>query len=100
MMQKRLQPRIDDYCLTVIRNASVCVVGFADQVGIEFVNLRDTPVVRAEAEQIDLVGPVHTPLGSNPRYVVTSLRTPAWTARPLYHDLSCAPGDPHTRIAP
>jgi uncharacterized protein len=67
LMQKRLQPRIDDYCLTVIRNASVCVVGFTDQVGIEFVNLRDTPVVRAEAEQIDLVWPAHTPQGSNPR---------------------------------
>src|SRR5258708_26446051 len=98
MMQKRLQPRIDDHCLPVIRNASVCVVGFADQVGIEFFNLRDTPVVRAEAEQIDLVWPAHTPLGSNPRYVVTSLRNAAWDARALYKDLYCARGEAENRI--
>jgi predicted pyridoxine 5'-phosphate oxidase superfamily flavin-nucleotide-binding protein len=62
MMRRRLQPRIDDYCLTVIRNASVCVVGFSDQAGIVFINLRATPVLRTGAEHIDLVWPAGTAL--------------------------------------
>ncbi|WP_050425204.1 hypothetical protein [Bradyrhizobium tropiciagri] len=57
MMHRRLQRQIDDYCLTVIRNASVCVVGLAKQAGVVFVNLRATPVVTAEAERVDLVWP-------------------------------------------
>ncbi|GKQ54000.1 hypothetical protein [Bradyrhizobium sp. Ce-3] len=57
MMHRRLQRQIDDYCLTVIRSASVCVVGFADRAGVVFVNLRATPVVKAEAERVDLVWP-------------------------------------------
>jgi len=57
MMHRRLQRQIDDYCLTVIRSASVCVVGLADQAGVVFVNLRATPVVTAEAERVDLVWP-------------------------------------------
>jgi hypothetical protein len=40
----------------------------------------------------------HTPLGSNPRYVVTSLRNAAWKARPLYEDLYCARGEAENRI--
>jgi len=40
----------------------------------------------------------HTPLGSNPRYVVTSLRNAAWDARALYEDLYCARGEAENRI--
>ena len=40
----------------------------------------------------------HTPLGSNPRYVVTSLRNAAWDARGLYEDLYCARGEAENRI--
>ncbi|SEC67433.1 hypothetical protein [Bradyrhizobium erythrophlei] len=57
MMRRRLQPRIDDHCMTVIRSASVCVVGFAGQAGIAFINLRATPVITAEADRVDLVWP-------------------------------------------
>jgi hypothetical protein len=39
-----------------------------------------------------------TPLGSNPRYVVTSLRRSAWDARRLYEDLYCARGEAENRI--
>jgi len=34
----------------------------------------------------------------NPRYVVTSLATPAWPAQQLYEDLYCARGDMENRI--
>ncbi len=40
----------------------------------------------------------HTPLGSNPRYVVTSLKRSAWDARRLYEDLYCARGEAENRI--
>ncbi len=40
----------------------------------------------------------YTPLGSNPRYVVTSLRHAAWNARGLYEDLYCARGEAENRI--
>ena len=60
MMQRRLQPRIDDHCMAVIGHASVCVVGFADQAGIVFVNLRTAPLLRAEAEHIELLWPAGT----------------------------------------
>ena len=40
----------------------------------------------------------HTPQGSNPRYVVTSLKTSAWDARRLYEDLYCARGEAENRI--
>ena len=40
----------------------------------------------------------HTPLGSNPRYVVTSLRNAAWDAGALYEDLYCARGEAENRI--
>ena len=40
----------------------------------------------------------HTPLGSNPRFVVTSLRNAAWEARALYEDLYCARGEAENRI--
>jgi hypothetical protein len=35
---------------------------------------------------------------SNPRFIVTSLRTEAWGARQLYEDLYCARGDMENRI--
>jgi hypothetical protein len=57
MMRRRLQPRVDDHCMAVIRSASVCVVGFADQPGIAFINLRAKPVITAEADRVDLVWP-------------------------------------------
>jgi Transposase DDE domain group 1 len=40
----------------------------------------------------------HTPLGSNPRFVVTSLKRSAWDARRLYEDLYCARGECENRI--
>lgn len=57
MMHRRLQRQIDDYCLTVIRSASVCVVGLADRAGVVFFNLRAAPVVVAEADRVDMVWP-------------------------------------------
>lgn len=62
MMQRRLQPRIDAHCLTVIRAAAVCIVGFAGHAGFAFINLRANPVVRAEGDRIDLIWPADTPL--------------------------------------
>ncbi len=40
----------------------------------------------------------HTPLGSNPRFVVTNLKRSAWDARRLYEDLYCARGECENRI--
>jgi len=40
----------------------------------------------------------HTPQGSNPRYVVTSLKASAWGARALYEELYCARGEAENRI--
>jgi hypothetical protein len=40
----------------------------------------------------------HTPLGANPRYVVTSLSHAAWDAPALYEDLYCARGEAENRI--
>ena len=40
----------------------------------------------------------HTPQGSNPRFVVTSLRCAAWEARALYEKLYCARGECENRI--
>jgi len=40
----------------------------------------------------------HTPQGSNPRFVVTSLKTSAWEARALYETLYCARGEAENRI--
>ena len=58
MMKKRLQSHVDDYCQTIIQNASLCALGFADPgADIEFLNLRDAPVVRAEADRIFLSWP-------------------------------------------
>lgn len=58
MMKKRLQSHIDDYCQTIIQNASVCALGFADQAAdMEFLNLRDAPVVWADADRIALSWP-------------------------------------------
>lgn len=58
MMKKRLQSHVDDYCQIIIQHASVCAVGFAATgADIEFLNLRDAPVVRAEADRISLSWP-------------------------------------------
>jgi len=40
----------------------------------------------------------HTPQGSNPRFVVTSLKKITWEARPLYETLYCARGECENRI--
>jgi len=40
----------------------------------------------------------HTPQGSNPRFVVTSLKAQAWEARTLYEVLYCARGECENRI--
>ena len=40
----------------------------------------------------------HTPLGSNPRFVVTTLKPSACRARELYEDLYCARGEAENRI--
>lgn len=58
MMKKRLQSQIDDYCLTMIQHSSVCAVGFIDPaLDIAYFNLRDTPVMRAEGDCIELAWP-------------------------------------------
>lgn len=57
MMHKRIQKEVDDHCLTVIGNSSVCVVGFAGQSGIVFINLRDKPVLGASGNSIELSWP-------------------------------------------
>jgi hypothetical protein len=40
----------------------------------------------------------HTPQGSNPRFIVTSLPRSMWDARALYEDLYCARGEAENRI--
>jgi hypothetical protein len=40
----------------------------------------------------------HTPQGSNPRFVVTSLARSMWDPRALYEDLYCARGEAENRI--
>jgi len=40
----------------------------------------------------------HTAQGSNPRFVVTSLKTSAWKARALYETLYCPRGECENRI--
>lgn len=40
----------------------------------------------------------HLEKGSNPRFVVTSLKAEEWLARALYEDLSCARGEMEKRI--
>ncbi|MBR1222194.1 hypothetical protein JQ557_29620 [Bradyrhizobium sp. U87765 SZCCT0131] len=62
MMHRRLQQRIDDYCLMMIRSAAVCIVGFSGQAGIAFINLRSAPTATTEAERIDLAWPADTEL--------------------------------------
>lgn len=60
MMKKRLQATIDAHCLTIIENASVCAVGFIDPaLDIEYFNIRDTPVLRAEGNHITLAWPAN-----------------------------------------
>ena len=39
-----------------------------------------------------------TPLGPNPRFIVTSLTAKRWQARALYEDPYCARGDMENRI--
>lgn len=61
LMKKRLQPEIDEHCLTVIRNASVCAVGFADPtLDIEYIDIRSTPVLQAEGQRIVFAWPAGT----------------------------------------
>lgn len=58
MMHKRLQRRLDEYCLLMIRQAAVCAVGFADpRLDIEYLDLRHHPVLRAEGQYILLPWP-------------------------------------------
>jgi hypothetical protein len=40
----------------------------------------------------------HLEKGANPRFVVTSLPAESWSARPLYEELYCAPGERENRI--
>jgi len=40
----------------------------------------------------------HLEKGANPRFVVTSLSSAAWAARPLYEDLYCARGEMENRL--
>lgn len=62
LMKKRLQPAIDDHCLTVIRNASVCVVGLAGSDSpIAFLDLCATPVIHAEGTRIRMAWPALLP---------------------------------------
>ena len=63
LMKKRLQPRIDAHCASIIERASVCAVGlFAAPVTIHYLNLRATPVLHADGDTIVLTWPADTPL--------------------------------------
>lgn len=74
MMKKRLQSQVDDYCQTIIEKAAVCALGFADPAAdIEFLNLRDAPVVHSQGDRIAMSWPADKALppvlapGSRPR---------------------------------
>lgn len=63
LMKKRLQPRIDAHCASIIERASVCAVGlFAAPVAIHYLNLRATPVLQAHGNTLVLSWPTDTPL--------------------------------------
>ena len=55
MMDKRLQPRLDAHCLTMLKHAVLCVAGFAGRQGFAFLNLRDHPIRKAQDNVIELV---------------------------------------------
>ncbi|MEH6493590.1 hypothetical protein [Halopseudomonas sp.] len=62
MMHKRLQRELDDYCLTIIRHASVCAVGFIDDaLDVAYLDLRNHPVLQAEGQNILLSWPASKP---------------------------------------
>lgn len=62
MMHKRLQRELDDYCLSIIRHASVCAVGFVDdRLDVEYLDLRNHPVLQAEGQDILLRWPASKP---------------------------------------
>ncbi|WP_321349961.1 hypothetical protein [Halopseudomonas oceani] len=62
MMHKRLQRELDDYCLTIIRHASVCAVGFIeDALDVTYLDLRNHPVLQAEGHTIVLPWPAGKP---------------------------------------
>lgn len=63
MVKRRLQPRIDVHCASIIERAAVCAVGVATaSAAIHYLNLRETPVVHAEGDTIVLTWPTDTPL--------------------------------------
>lgn len=58
MMSKRLQPSIDEYCLTIIEHSTACALGYLDPaVDIQYFNLSDGGVMRAEGRDIHLAWP-------------------------------------------
>jgi len=67
MLQKRLQRRVDEYCLLMIRQAAVCAVGFADpRLDVEYLDLRHHPVLRAEGQDILLSWPADKAIPRQP----------------------------------
>lgn len=63
LMKKRLQPRIDAHCASIIERASVCAVGFfAAPLAIHYLNLRASPVLHAEGDTLVLSWPADTQL--------------------------------------
>lgn len=67
MMHKRLQRRLDEYCLLMIRQAAVCAVGFADpRLDIEYLDLRHHPVLGAEGQDILLPWPADKAVPQQP----------------------------------
>ncbi|MAD01663.1 hypothetical protein CNQ84_16140 [Pseudomonas abyssi] len=62
MMHKRLQRALDDYCLTIIHQASLCAVGFIDDaLDVTYLDLRNHPVLQAEGQDILLRWPASKP---------------------------------------
>ncbi|RIA22295.1 hypothetical protein DFO61_2970 [Ectopseudomonas oleovorans] len=58
MMSKRLQPTIDEYCLTIIEHSTACALGYLDPaLDIQYFNLSDGGVMRAEGRDIHLAWP-------------------------------------------
>lgn len=58
MMKKRLQPTIDEYCRTIIERSTACALGCLDPaLDIQFFNLSENGLLRAEGRDIHLAWP-------------------------------------------
>ena len=58
MMSKRLQQTIDEHCLTIIERSTACALGYLDPaLDIQYFNLSEAGVLRAEGRDIHLTWP-------------------------------------------